>query len=581
VSGEIPALDGILLAVRLRVGGMPKAAVGRGATSTDSETILPLSERAPVQSIERPVAVRVPLPLLTVLRTTAVRPLLLPFVAAWLSYIALGFLVQSRAFRVYDAGLLPTLDFLSQFIRLTGFDEWMSFPRTSQGGVFLIVMYLAAAAAALASWCWAVRAARRLGPVRLLPLIGMTVVLALPLVVYTGLFSDDVYLYYLYGRTIDAYGGNPLITPPVAFPYDPHLQWVYWKYLPSSYGPIWLMTSAVLSRLAGDSITAAVLVYRIAGLVLHLATVALLWMVVRRTRPADAAAATLFYAWNPLVLLEGVANAHNDAMVAFFAVLVVVASSQRAWSSAALFGACAVLVKPFAALLLPPLALRILQTTRSGARVRTMALTIVVGACALVLLSLPLWAGTRLLTNAMKNPASHVYTNTVWELISETGPAWFEVKTVAIQHPYLDVARAFCFAAGAAWLLTRRWARRGVAQTALPLWLLFCLTSSWVWPWYFIPAIALAALAGGAGLASAAALTIGGMVFWITWPPPAPPAIPWLHTWRSLVLFGPLLLSLTCAPVRAALLAAVGGRCRAAAPPNDNAVDVRLQTATG
>jgi hypothetical protein len=195
--------------------------------------------------------------------------------------------------------------------------------------------------------------------------------------------------------------------------------------------------------------------------------------------------------------------------------------------------------------------------------------------------SVPLWAGLRLIDNMRINPASHIYTNTVWELISRAGPAWFGVKTVAIQHPYLDIVRALLFVGGAGWVLTRRWTRRGVAHTALPLWLLFCLTASWVWPWYFIPAIALAALSGsGAGLVSATALTAGGLLFWTTWPPPSPPAISWLHTWRSLLLFGPLLLSLTFAPVRVALLAAIVPRDEAP-PPADSTVDVRLQTATG
>jgi hypothetical protein len=340
------------------------------------------------------------------------------------------------------------------------------------------------------------------------------------------------------------------------------------------------MLSSALSALAGDSITAVVVIYRVGILALHLGTVGLLWSVLRQIRPQDAAAATVFYAWNPLVLVEGVANAHNDAMVALFVVLIAAAAASGAWSRAALFGACAVMVKPFAVLVLPSLALRIVQTTRGRTRLRTLARSTIVGALAIAVLSIPFWAGVRLIVNSMHNPASYIYTNTIWELISDAGPAWFGVKTVAIQHPYLDVLRALCFLGGTGWILTRRWARRGFVQTALPLWLLFCLTACWVWPWYFIPAIALGALAGGAGLASAAALTIGGMFFWITWPPPANPAVPWLHTWRSLILFGPLLLSLSSASVRAWLLAALGWR-RPAPPAGDSNVDVRLQAATG
>nr|MBA3886038.1 hypothetical protein [Acidobacteriota bacterium] len=65
-----------------------------------------------------------------------------------------------------------------------------------------------------------------------------------------------------------------------------------------------------------------------------------------------------------------------------------------------------------------------------------------------------------------------------------------------------------------------------------------------------------------------------GLLFWITWPP-HPEHAAWLHTWRSLVLFGPLVLTLTCPPVRHALLAALGARASTAHPAT--VLDARLR----
>ena len=505
-----------------------------------------------------------------------VRPLLMPLAAAVLVYVVAGALLHSSAFHFYEAGRFAENDVLRQAIYILAPNGLLNASRYEIAGVVALLSYAGLAVLLLASWCWAMRAARSLESVPLGLLLLLTTVLALPTLGYTTLFSDDIYLYHLYGRTIETYHANPILTPPAAFTLDPHLQLVYWKDLPSSYGPLWLMLSSALSRLAGDSINAAVLVYRLAALALHLSTAAAVWYAVRGRR--GAAAATIFYAWNPLVILEIVANAHNDVMVALFAVAVVAAAASRSWAAAACFAGCAVMVKPFAVILLPPVALRILQSSPRSSRWTALGTALAALLVTIVALSLPLWAGTRLLSNVMNNPASHMYTNTVWELISVGVSRLLWVETVTVQHPYLDVVRQLCFVAGALWILTRWWSRRGVAHSAFSMWIVFLLTACWAWPWYFVPAIALAALSGRGALALGVALTAGGLLFWTAWPPPT--AFAWMHTWRSLVLFGPVLLAIASPRVRLFCLRLVG---EAAGHPQSNrdAGPVQLQTATG
>jgi hypothetical protein len=483
-------------------------------------------------------------------------PLLAPFAALWLAFAGIGVLLYSPALRVYRAGELAGTDFLRDTAYVLSPDLLLGAARQSAGGVLVTILYFLLAVSALAAWMWALRIAAGTpgrSPRNLLILTGL---LCLPAVGFVGLFSDDVYLYNLYGRTIADYGSNPLVHRPAAFTWDPHLSWVYWKELPSSYGPIWLMLSGALSALASDSITAVVLWYRCAALAIHLATAAAIWQVMRRTAPREAMAGTLFYAWNPLVILEVVANAHNDVLVALFAVLLVTATVQRAWGHAAFFGACAVMVKPFAVLLLPGLALRIYQTRSSAAGwIRPTAAAIAIGLASLAALNLPLYAGLRLVDNIAGNPASFLYTNTLWELLSWAGP-WVGVGSDHVQHRYLDALRTAGFLVGVIWILSRRWTRRGAAHAALSLWIMFLLTASWVWPWYFVPAIALAAVARGTGLAAAAALTAGGLIFWAGWPSPS--GIPGLYTWRSILMFGPLLATLAVPAVRVWILDLIG-----------------------
>ena len=487
-----------------------------------------------------------------------IQPLLAPAAAAWLGYIAFAVLLQSPAFRVYDAGFLPYARFLRGAASAFAPDVLLNATRGSTAAAWLMPVSIAVIFAVLAGWWWAVRVARTLDAPPLRWLLVLTALLATPLLLSAGLFSDDVYLYNSYGRMIALHGANPILTLPSQFPADVHLPWVHWKELPSSYGPVWLMLSGLLSAIAGNSLTGVVIVYRLAGLAVHLGTAAALFSVLRTTRPRTALAGTLFYAWNPLVLVEVVGNAHNDVLVGLFIVLLVGAAMQGASTRAALFAACAVMVKPFAVLVLPALGLRIARQHGCRALVTPLIVCVV----AIAALSLPFWSGTTLVANVMKNPAARMYTNTVWELMSEGG-RWFGLGTADIQHPYLDRVRTAAFFAGVIWIVARRASRLRPWRAALQLWLLFYLTANWVWPWYFVPAIALAPLAGRSGIVTGSALTIGGLIFWRAWPAPTPTPLEWLFTWRSLLLFGPLLLTVASSRVRSMMLSSLGTNNRA------------------
>jgi hypothetical protein len=237
------------------------------------------------------------------------------------------------------------------------------------------------------------------------------------------------------------------------------------------------------------------------------------------------------------------------------------------------------MVKPFAIVLLPSVARHLWRQDEGRARYRRLAVSSAVGAVTVLAVSAPLWSGVALLRNAMDNPAARMYTNSVWELLSQAGSRWFGVYTVDVQHPYLDVLRGICFVAGLAWVLTRPATRRDVPQVAIRLWLVFCLTACWIWPWYLVPVLALAPLAGAAYLPTATALTVGGLLFWVGWPERPVEPLGVLYDLRSLLLFGPLIAIWTWAPARALVLAALGfrGRRRQGA----DRVDGRLQTAAG
>lgn len=163
--------------------------------------------------------------------------------------------------------------------------------------------------------------------------LGCAAALGATLVLLPSLPSDDVFSYILYGRIGVVHHANPLITAPSAFPHDPFLALVFWRGVLSVYGPLWLLLSGGITLLAeglGGSLATYVALFKMLGLLAHLANAALIWAILGRLAPQRRLLGTLLYAWNPLCLLEFCASAHNDAVMLMFALLGVYCLA-RAW----------------------------------------------------------------------------------------------------------------------------------------------------------------------------------------------------------------------------------------------------------
>jgi hypothetical protein len=125
----------------------------------------------------------------------------------------------------------------------------------------------------------------------------------------------DPYDYIARGRITGLHGGNPYVLKPEDYPQDPFTDYVSWRGATSAYGPLWETTSALTSLLAGGQLWPNLLAYKGLALVGYLCSVLLIAAILRRVAPQRALAGTLLFAWNPLILMEGLANGHNDMLM--------------------------------------------------------------------------------------------------------------------------------------------------------------------------------------------------------------------------------------------------------------------------
>lgn len=138
-----------------------------------------------------------------------------------------------------------------------------------------------------------------------------------------ALLSHDVWVYAGYGRLLAAYHANPYFVTLSAFPHDPLVRVDDWANTNALYGPVWLLVCGLFGRLLGPDPLSYVIVYRIFALATHLLNIWLVGQILRTLNrsPRTVTLGMLFYAWNPLVLLESSLNGHNDVFMITFVLL--------------------------------------------------------------------------------------------------------------------------------------------------------------------------------------------------------------------------------------------------------------------
>jgi hypothetical protein len=369
----------------------------------------------------------------------------------------------------------------------------------------------------------------------------------LPLVALPPTLSDDVLRYVWDGRVAVA-GFNPYRLAPDASELTP-LRDGLWRRLPhrevpTVYPPLALAAFSIAARLP-----APVYVWKALVAAVDLALVAMLLALARRRGTAPARA--VWYAWNPLVALEGAGMGHVDVLGAAAVVAVALlltdrearAAPARAGRTAlaALAAAAGVLVK------LAPAAAMPMWARQSGRPWRFLAVGLGVSAAALAPVAVacggvppglstyavswefngplyePLWRGLdsagvapalhRALDRAKERTANYALGNSLYpylypqllaKLLLAGGMAWAFARSLRVRDPLAGAGRLF----GALLLCS---------ATVYPWYLL------WVLPWAAlerrVPWLALSALLPLSYLPQAAGVPLWPWVFLAIWAP--------------------------------------------------------------
>jgi hypothetical protein len=301
--------------------------------------------------------------------------------------------------------------------------------------------------------------------------------------------ATDLFQYVMRARISAVYGANPMAVPPNRFPGDPLLPFVgEWKDILSPYGPAWELLAGALAGLGFNQAVPGALAYKGVALLAYLVCMAALY-----TGTNGNTRALLFFAWNPLVLLQGLGNGHNDlVMLAWLLLALVYWQRSGNWFVATAALSLAVLTKASAALMVPLLLISVLRT-QAAWRQRGLALVgmAAVGAGLTLLVYLPFWPPWESVAGVL-DEISKRYTYTIAATL-RMGLRELLPPQVAWDAPRTTGQLLFLGIFG--WSLIQVWRRRlDLASAGFLTYFAYLMTGASYRIWYPIWLVPLAAL---------------------------------------------------------------------------------------
>jgi len=278
-----------------------------------------------------------------------------------------------------------------------------------------------------------------------------------------------------------------------AFPAEPLVPFSGWREFPSYYGPLWSWLEACIDLVAGPrNLLANLLGFKLLALAALLCDAWLIGQITARRAPERMLENIVFFAWNPLVIFEAAANAHNDLIMLVFVLAALLAWERGRWIWAVIGMALAVVVKvsPLPLLGLVGVA-AVAQVPGWAGRLSRAALAawLAAGLITLAYLTFPqgldsalvVWTRANMFTNSL--PALVML---LLHLVIPRSTAEWLARSVAL----CALLMFFMRQAWQTWQAPEKLARFSLDMI---LFLLLFVTL-WFQPWYVLWAVALAAI---------------------------------------------------------------------------------------
>lgn len=148
---------------------------------------------------------------------------------------------------------------------------------------------------------------RRFNPFKLSLLVGVILLFSYPFL------SHDFFNYMFDARIATFYKLNPYFYKALDFPSDPWIRFLQWTHRTYPYGPVFLLITLIPSFLSMGKFLLNFLFFKSVFVIFYLLAVYFLNKINKKQ--------AISFAVHPLVIIEGLVNAHNDLIAVSFALI--------------------------------------------------------------------------------------------------------------------------------------------------------------------------------------------------------------------------------------------------------------------
>lgn len=161
------------------------------------------------------------------------------------------------------------------------------------------------------------------GKLKLKTLTVLTILTSVILVFSYNAFSYDLFNYIFDARIVSVYHLNPYFYKATDFASDPMLNFMRWTQRTYPYGPSWLILTVPLTFIGMNYFLSTFFLFKILMTLSFLGSCYLIYKISERIFPENKLFNVVFFAFNPLVLIECLVSAHNDIPMIFFLLLAI------------------------------------------------------------------------------------------------------------------------------------------------------------------------------------------------------------------------------------------------------------------
>ena len=312
--------------------------------------------------------------------------------------------------------------------------------------------------------------------------------------------SRDVFSYIFFGRSMTVYHANPFLLIPHARPHDIIYPLVGWKFNASVYGPVFNYPAYLITRIAGNNITANIMGFKMLAFISYAACLPIVYWLARRVSPGRENMALVIAGWSPIMVMHLLGGGHNDALMVALLLGGFLLYRKGYLLSGIAVVMVASMVKIVAVLAVAPMLVMYVRD-KQGVPLKRLwrAAVVVVGVPILLYLpflqSLKIFKTTEHMSTLYSSASiPRLVSFQYQKILRHSGMTRIKAQSVANARVHLLFLAIFAVVTILILLTVKNY--RSMALAASAIFLIWFVTSSYVLPWYLVMGLMLTAFTG-------------------------------------------------------------------------------------